>query len=54
MLFQTALNNWKKNGMELKEVSLIAGHDSVVTTERFYLGIDWEHLQTTHARYSYI
>lgn len=54
ILRKTALNTWKENGMELKAVSLIAGHESVMTTERFYLGVDWNQLQAVHKKFSYI
>lgn len=51
-LRKTALNNWKQNGMDLKSVSELAGHDSVKTTEKYYIGIDWAALKQKHKLYS--
>lgn len=54
ILRKTALNNWKNNGMDIKSVSLIAGHESVMTTEKYYLGVDWNRLQMVHKQFSFI
>ena len=53
-LRKTAINNWKANGMDVKAISLIAGHDSVMTTEKYYLGIDWKWLKKQHVQYGFI
>lgn len=54
LLRRTAINNWKMNGMDIKNISLIAGHESVKTTEKYYLGVDWEWLKKEHARYGFV
>jgi integrase/recombinase XerD len=54
VLRKTALNTWKRNGMDVKSVSLIAGHTNIATTEKYYLGIDWTLLRQEHTRFSYL
>jgi integrase/recombinase XerD len=53
-LRRTAVTNWFANGMVLKDVSLLAGHETVVTTEKFYLGTDWKKIQASHSEHSFI
>lgn len=53
-LRKTALNVWKNNGMDIKSVSLLAGHDNISTTEKYYLGIDWVKLKELHKQFSYV
>lgn len=49
---RTAGTNWKLNGMDIYDVSKLLGHQSVHTTERYYLGTDWERLKVVHEKYA--
>lgn len=49
---RTVLNHWKNNGMDTKSISELAGHELQAVTEKFYLGKDWNILETKHKLYT--
>ena len=49
---RTVLNHWKNNGMDVKSISELAGHESQMVTEKFYLGKDWNILKNKHEVYT--